>query len=316
MTSFTYLHGPSDRRVVHSTAAMATFILTWLLSLMCPIIVLFLLRLGWIQTAVAVASFALFCYSPVLPQSSSLRTWLGTGAEHYYMNSSLKYEEPFFEERGSSGTTKKVLSVHPHGITCQGWGILFTRPELQRLVFCFSSVLYYSPFFHALARVCGKPSPADRTTFQSLMKRGEPIALIPGGFQEATIHTSTAHRVKCGKGFVKYALQYGYSLVPCYSFGENKTYNNFQGFWRPRLWLNKFGIPGIAPFGSWFMPILPKYHGGLHIVVGKALRLPMLANPTNDQVEKYHMKYMERLKELFDRHKATYGEPHAELAVW
>ena len=43
-------------------------------------------------------------------------------------------------------------------------------------------------------------------------------------------------------GFIKYALQYGYSVVPVFAFGERKTYVNVQGAWSLRLWLNQYGL--------------------------------------------------------------------------
>ena len=301
---------------------MITFLFLWLFSLATPLVLVVLFFLGQSTAALVIFCAAVTCYLPLLPKSVCLRQWFRNGSEAYYRNCSLTYEEPFVcsngvNEGGSEdGVNKKVLCVHPHGIFCQGWGILFTRPELTSLTFCFASSLYASPFFGALSKIIGRPAPADKATFQGLMQQGRSIALIPGGFQEATIHSSTAHRVTCGKGFIKYAIQHGYSLVPAYSFGENKTYNNFQGFWSPRLWLNKFGIPSVLPFGAWYMPVLPKNGGGLHIVVGKALQLPQTDLPTTSQVDEYYKKYVAALTQLFERHKAAYGEPKAVLEVW
>jgi hypothetical protein len=39
----------------------------------------------------------------------------------------------------------------------------------------------------------GAPQPADKRTFQRLMQQGLPLALIPGGFEEATVRIG-AHR--------------------------------------------------------------------------------------------------------------------------
>ena len=74
------------------------------------------------------------------------------------------------------------------------------------------------------------------------------MALLPGGFEEATITSSGADRVyiKNRRGFVKYALQHGYCLTPTYSFGENKCFSNLQGMWSFRLWLNSLGLPAIG----------------------------------------------------------------------
>jgi 2-acylglycerol O-acyltransferase 2 len=300
---------------------MLAFLVLWLFSLATPFVIAALLLGGATRGALALAAVAAACYVPGLPKSPGLRAWFRIGSQAYYRNCSLKYEEPFVSGGSDKGvatteTNRKVLCVHPHGIFCQGWGILFTRPELQSLTFCFASSLYASPFFGALSKIIGRPAPADKTTFQNLMKSGRSIALIPGGFQEATIHSRDSHRVTCGKGFIKYALEHGYSLVPSYAFGENKTYNNFQGLWSTRLWLNKFGIPAVVPFGSWLMPVLPKNDGSMHIVVGKALKLPQIDHPTRKQVDGFHKKYTAALVSLFDRHKAACGEPEARLEVW
>ena len=79
---------------------------------------------------------------------------------------------------------------------------------------------------HALVKLTrGKSgSPADKASFQRLLREGKPLALIPGGFEEATITSDRADRVylKDRKGFAKYALQNGYSVVPVYAFGENR----------------------------------------------------------------------------------------------
>ena len=55
-----------------------------------------------------------------------------------------------------------------------------------------------------------------RDTFQRLMREGGPMAVLPGGFEEATITCDNKHRIYIKKrmGFVKYALQAGYSIVP------------------------------------------------------------------------------------------------------
>jgi hypothetical protein len=132
-----------------------------------------------------------------------------------------------------------------------GWAILFSSMELNHFDFCFSmcafdtavffcillfvivccffycytycfvslffflpgTALYHSPFFRVLAMLVGHPRPADKHTFQRLMRSGKSLALIPGGFESATITSSTQPRVHVKKkGFIKYALQHGYGL--------------------------------------------------------------------------------------------------------
>lgn len=56
--------------------------------------------------------------------------------------------------------------------------------------------------------------------------------MLPGGFEEATISTSKENRVfvKERKGFIKYAIRYGYKVFPVFTFGENKMYNTVERF--------------------------------------------------------------------------------------
>jgi len=149
------------------------------------------------------------------------------------------------------------------------------------------------------------------------MKKGEPMAIIPGGFSEATISSSKANRVFLRNriGFVKYALEYGYALTPCYIFHENELYFNIQGAWRFRHWLNSFGIPAVLPFGRWWCLFLPR-NDRLNIVIGKVLTFPRINNPTREQVAEYHQRYVTELVELFDRHKAAHGQAQCTLEIW
>jgi len=215
-----------------------------------------------------------------------------------------------------SKNTAKILCVHPHGVFAMGWGILFSRPELESVGFCFSQALYNSPFFRLMTKTIGRPAPADKVSFLRMLSERRTLAIIPGGFEEATIHCAGEHRVYCRRqGLVKYALEHGYSLVPCYCFGENKTYSNVQGAWSVRLWLNSFGIPGVLACGKWWCPLLPR-NEDMHIVVGKGLVLPRIENPSPETVEKHHAMYVQALVDLFDRHKADYGEARSKLVVW
>lgn len=146
---------------------------------------------------------------------------------------------------------------------------------------------------------------------------GENVGLIPGGFQEASLYVRGRHRVvlKRKTGFIKYALQFGYQVVPVYVFGEEKT------LWkvdllpkRVALWLNKFNIPATVFFGKY--GLLPDDDIDLRVVVGEPLQLPTIASPSAEDVSKHHALYVQALKDLFDRHKEANGvAPDVELEI-
>ena len=140
-----FVNGPSEQRLVHGTAVIAVFLFLWLFSLATPFVIVALLLAGMFKPALVLTGLASLCYSPWLPKSQGLRAWFRNGSERFHRNCSLTYEEPF-AKADANGKIKKILCVHPHGIFCLGWGVLFTRPELDRVSFCFASALYASPF--------------------------------------------------------------------------------------------------------------------------------------------------------------------------
>merc|ERR1712062_839799 len=110
------------------------------------------------------------------------------------------------------------------------------------------------------------------------MREGRNVALLPGGFEDATLMKTGTDRVflKNRMGFIKYALEYGYRVHPVYTFGEGETFwTPLQSFLKQRLQLNKLGVPGVLPcmtcFGDWRFPLIPRAHVRLHTIIGKAL---------------------------------------------
>jgi hypothetical protein len=228
---------PNDQNVLYGTTVYLVFIAAWLFSLLSPVLVLCLFYFHYKSAALLVAASIAACYIVPWPHSPSFRSFMAKGSTVYFRNCSLTYEKDLSKE---TTPPKMLLAVHPHGIFCMGWSILFAREELKQFTFCFASSLYNSPYFRVLSKMIGNPDSADKHTFKTLMSKNTPIALIPGGFESATITNPNVARVHVSKkGFIKYSLQYGYSLVPCYVFNENQTYSNVQGCWPCRFWCNR-----------------------------------------------------------------------------
>jgi len=159
---------------------------------------------------------------------------------------------------------------------------------------------------------------AAKRSMKKFMAVGNNIALIPGGFQEATIFKKGVDRVFLQKrmGFIKYALQYGYRVHPCYVFGERDTFSTFQPFLKLRLMLNEYDIPGVFFLGDWRCILFPKASSRIVTVVGKGLDFPCIPHPTPQDVVAYHARYVNALQELFDTHKSAAGFPNACLEIW
>jgi len=117
------------------------------------------------------------------------------------------------------------------------------------------------------------------------------------------------------KGFVKLALRYGYSLTPCYSFGESDLFSNLQGGWKLRLALNHWQIPGVFYWGCSWAPWLPK-RKPLKLAIGDPVRLPLTPNPTEADVEKYHAIYVAALQALFTQEVQGTSSEGRAIEFW
>ncbi len=123
------------------------------------------------------------------------------------------------------------------------------------------------------------------------------------------------------KGFVALALAHGAPLVPAFAFGLEKAYDAY--FPRGPLWTKVARQIGFLPLVYWGWP--PKVPYGIArpcavtVVFGSPIATPP---PPADRktvdpalVEEYHAKFVAAMVELFDRHKAAYGPPGAQVRI-
>ncbi|RHY33044.1 hypothetical protein DYB32_001929 [Aphanomyces invadans] len=180
-----------------------------------------------------------------------------------------------------------------------------------------TDVLFVLPIIAQILYWAGG-GPASRSSFEKLARDSTNIALLPGGFEEASLFTYNRHRVflKNRKGFIKLALQYGYKVHPVYTFGEESTFWTMPHLASLRLWLNQYKIPTVLFWGRWWCPFMPHATAKIITVVGKPVQLPLLEKPTKEDVAKYHAMYVASLQHLFDKFKAQYAtDPNAILEI-
>ena len=178
------------------------------------------------------------------------------------------------------------FACHPHGCLSAGWTWnLFWNPDFHKRSGCIT--FFVDPFLRTknpwFRQVCDwyenesrKVASADKKSIKAAMLRGESLAIIPGGFEDATIMATGLERTAIRKrqGFVKYCLEEGYPITPVYTFGEAETYWTFSHLPRLRMWFNKYKIPMAIFFGRWWCPVLPRSGVKLLTYVGEPLMLP------------------------------------------
>ncbi len=198
---------------------------------------------------------------------------------------------------------KSLFSFHPHGVLGFGPSMSGALNEvLYNATFCGSRAMRNLPISGIIARwmgVCG----VDNKNFKELMNNNKNIIFVPGGFEEATITRYGKDRIFISerKGFIKYALQFGYKVYPSYTFNENKIFYTFNYFEKFRLLLNKIKLPGTLFFSKY--GIFPHTDIDLFTVIGAPLHFPIIENPTKEDVEKYHKMYVKQLVSVYDRYK-------------
>jgi 2-acylglycerol O-acyltransferase 2 len=197
-----------------------------------------------------------------------------------------------------------LFAFHPHGVMSFGTSLSMAKNDvLYDSILCGSRALLNLPISGIFARLMGIEG-VNNSRFKDIMKSGHNIAFLPGGFEEATLTTYDRERVfiKNRKGFIKYALDYGYKIYPCYTFGENRLFYTLNLMEQFRLMLNRFKLPGTFFFSKYLL--LPNDDVDILTIIGKPIIIPKINNPTNEDIDKYHSIYINTLQELFDKYKS------------
>merc|ERR1712183_564939 len=74
-------------------------------------------------------------------------------------------------------------------------------------------------------------------------------------------------------------------------------------------WLNSLSIPAVLFWGQALPPLFPRCSAKLYSYVGEPLQLPCIPEPSAEQVDLWHGKYVAALQALFDTNKAAADGP-------
>ena len=106
-------------------------------------------------------------------------------------------------------------------------------------------------------------------------------------------------------------MQYGRSIVPILSFGEQDLFDVKRRFSTIEDWLkthidNKITLPWFS--GKYGLPI--PYDIPITCVIGKPITVNKIKNPSDKDIDKYHKKFYNRIKKLFYKYK-----DHTDVSV-
>ncbi|KAJ8605216.1 hypothetical protein CTAYLR_000456 [Chrysophaeum taylorii] len=277
-------------------------------------IIVALWRGAYVTLSILILAATCHLVSPSKPWPAFVRVIQSLNLRAYYGRAGLYLPKTLPRKR-------TMFCYAPHGVVSLGYnvnGVWARELEPYDVTWFVSTTFFVLPVISHIVGWRGSMSSASGQNLEKRMRTGRNLAIIPGGFEEATICARGQERVflKRRKGFVKYALRHGYSLCPVYTFGESEAYWTFPYLIKPRLWLNRFKIPGVAFFGHPVAPLLPRRGGELITVVGDPIVLPTIPNPTSADVDKWHATYVDALRKLFEANKSRAGYADRELVVF
>eukprot|EP00592_Proboscia_alata_P015144 CAMPEP_0194395144 /NCGR_PEP_ID=MMETSP0174-20130528/124256_1 /TAXON_ID=216777 /ORGANISM="Proboscia alata, Strain PI-D3" /LENGTH=383 /DNA_ID=CAMNT_0039191039 /DNA_START=74 /DNA_END=1225 /DNA_ORIENTATION=+ len=224
-----------------------------------------------------------------------------------------------------------ILAIIPHGLfpfalAFPALGTEDTVRAFGRFRTVVATATKYFPFINTVLAWLGAVD-ASRSAVSKTLSLGDRIGLAPGGIAEMfegypkpNTHPDDEYTILANrKGFIRMAIQHNVPVVPIYAFGATKLFKRFQ---LPEVFetvskmlrisicvfFGRFGLP--IPFRQRLLyvmgcPVFPPDIGDVAVGSEEYRRL----------VDDMHAKFSERLLDLFDRHKASYGWGHKTLKI-
>ncbi|CAL1267902.1 unnamed protein product [Larinioides sclopetarius] len=226
-----------------------------------------------------------------------------------------------------------IFGYHPHGILCYGAFNCFGT-EAKDFSTVFPGITpriltlegqFWFPLHREHVMSTGACA-ATRESIEWLLTKegkGNALILVIGGAAEALdAHPGDVNlTLKRRKGFVRLALKHGAPLVPVFAFGENDIFlqaenpkgsslrefqekiKSFLGFSTP-LYRGR----GMFQYNYGLLP----YRKPITVVVGKPIDVEKVSEPTAEDINVLHQKYMDSLYALFEEHKEKFA-PESKL---
>jgi len=218
-----------------------------------------------------------------------------------------------------------IFGTHPHGVfsfagVCAAVATS-TAPDgfgadlFKEVPTAAASVIKVFPVLKDVLGIFGVIDASSNTLSKRLSGAKGSCLIYIGGMVELFYSSPKREAVflKGRKGFIKLALRTGADVIPIYMFGNTTVLCALT--WGPLASLSRtLGVSITVFWGRFGLP-LPK-QVPITYARGRPLGMPHIANPSPEDVDKWHAIYCEKLVELFDRYKGTNPDyKHKDLSI-
>lgn len=147
--------------------------------------------------------------------------WSGDFHNTYYYNPLCNYFYYKSPEEEIKPNTKVLISVFPHGLFCWGFGILggfkFTYNYYKAITYILLRIPLFGYWLEKLNCIS-----VDKKSMENLMINDHNIMFLPGGFNEILTTRNFEYNIYIPIGFIVLSCKHEYSILPCFSLGENE----------------------------------------------------------------------------------------------
>jgi 2-acylglycerol O-acyltransferase 2 len=242
--------------------------------------------------------------------------WCMEGAANYF-RIKIVVEDPV--ELSKSGIA--IFAMEPHDVlplSIFAFNNSLSSIKGHTMLGCLTGAAFNVPLMRHIYTWVDANS-IDKKNIIRMLKANNSVVLCPGGVQEVLLMENEDECVlflKSRLGFVKLAMVHGTALVPVFSFGLRKMFT----FWAPKSKLvrNLGRTLGFLPmlfFGMFGIPFGPAKPCDIVNVVGRPIKVPHVAEPTDEQIAEQHAIFVKAMEKLYNDHKDEYGMGHVKLRI-
>ena len=200
-----------------------------------------------------------------------------------------------------------LIVGYPHGMLPISWLFFLTDLAKQKIYprSLAADIIMRLPFSREITLLMG----GVNASWKSIRKAGEQghsLFVLPGSISEMKYNNESDKCINVikRKGFIKAALQYGFTLVPVVGVGVTDLYSSFL---IPSEWFKKiFGIYPFVPLGEYevcFPRTVP-----VHNVIGKPISVERNAVYTDQDVAELSDKYYKGLQEALEHFNSLHSD--------